>query len=119
MEDFHRGNYRQATVVAACFPDIISAISVGGEVTPSDCEWSTDRPRITNRVVDVHLIFGGVKIPTQDIHQVAEVDRPGVACGRGYLGNRGDGISPWVIDEGVLRVGENATGDISPATCVN
>src|SRR5439155_9258011 len=70
VEDFHRGNYRQATVVAACFPDIISAISVGGEVTPSDCEWSTDRPRITNRVVDVHLIFGGVKIPTQDIHQV-------------------------------------------------
>src|SRR5439155_27133339 len=103
----------------ACFPDIISAISVGGEVTPSDCERRTYRTRITNRVVDVHLIFGGVKLPTQDIHQVTEVARPGVACGRGYLGNRGDGISTWVIDEGVLLVGENTTRDITPATCDN
>src|SRR5207245_8342630 len=103
----------------ACFAYISSAISVGCEVTSSNCEWSTHRPRVADRIVDVHLIFGGVKIPTQDIHQVTEVDRSGVACGRGYLGNGVDGISRWVIDEGVLSIGENAAGDISPATCVN
>ena len=119
MEDFHRGNYGEATVVAACFPDIISAISVGCEVTPSNCEWSTHRPRATNWIVDLHLISGGVKVTTQDIHHVTEVDRPGIACGVGYVGSDGDGISPWVIDECVVRIGENATGDINATTCVD
>src|SRR6476469_2654687 len=98
---------------------MISAISVGCEVTPSSCEWSTHRPCIASRIVDLHLISGGGKIPTQDIHQVAEVDRPGVACGVGYRGNRVYGISHWVIDECVCRIGENTTGDVSAATCVN
>ncbi len=98
---------------------MISAISVGCEVTPSNCEWMTHRPCIASRIVDLNLISGGVKIPTQDIHQVAEVDRPGVACGVGYGGNRVDGISHRVIDKCVCRISESAARDISAATCVN
>ena len=98
---------------------MISAISVGCEVTPSNCEWSTHRPCVAGRIVDLHLISWGVKIPTQDIHLVTEVNRPSVARGVGYRGNRGDGISRRIIDKRVCRIGENTSGDISAATCVD
>ncbi len=119
IKDFHRSDYVQATVVAACFPDVIGTIGVGCEVTPSNCEWKTHRPRITGWIIDLHLISGGVKIPTQDIHQVAEVNRPSVACGVGYRGNRVDGISHRVIDKCVVGISQSATCDISATTCVD
>src|SRR5438874_2447782 len=119
VKDFHRSDYVQGTVVAACFPDVISTISVGCEVTPSNCEWNTHRPRITGWIEDLHLISGNVKIPTQDIHQATEVHRSGVACGVGYVRKRVNGISHRVIHKCVVRVGENPACDISAATCVD
>ena len=62
---------------------------------------------------------GVLNASTQDIHLVTEVDRPGVTCGPGYVGNRVDGISHRVIDKRVCRIGESAAGDIGAATCVD
>src|SRR5262249_47616792 len=107
------------TGITACLPDIVSAISVGCEVAPRSRERSTQRPCATNWIEDLHLISGGVKITTQHIHQVTEVDRSGIACCVGYVGIGGDGISRWVIDKCVVRIGENATGDINATSCVD
>ena len=42
-----------------------------------------------------------------------------VACGSGYVGDRGDRISHRIIDKCVVRIGENAACNISAATCVD
>src|SRR5262249_44739787 len=106
-------------VVASCFPDVIGAIRVGCEVAPSNRKGSTHRPRVADWIVDLHLICGSVKIPTQHIHLITEVHRTGVARGVGYVGNGVDGISYRIIDKCILRVSQNAASDINAATCVD
>src|SRR5204863_6763232 len=119
IKDFHRCDDGQVDVVAACFPDVIGAIRVGCEVAPSNRKGSTHRPRIADWIVDLHLISGSVKIPTQHIHLATEVHRPSVAGGVGYVRKRADGISHRIIHKCVVRIGQSAARDISAATGVD
>src|ERR1051326_8976484 len=119
IKDFHRCDDDQICVVATCFPYVIGAISVSCEVAPGNRKGRTHRPRTTDWIEDLHLISRSVKIPTQHIHLATEVHRTGVARGIRYVRERADGVSYRIIDKCVLRISQNAAGDISPTTRVD
>src|SRR5262245_13764723 len=113
MEDFHVPRSR-GRFVAACQPDVVSAVGIGWEIAPSVHEWLTRCPAIATWIVDVHLIRGiGRDSPAaHHIHLVAELKPACLSRGPWYGRDRADGIGGRVEAEGVSGVNHRATREI-------
>ena len=100
---------------------MVGAVGIGGKVAPRIREWQTNRPRISARVVDVHLVrwIGRDSATAHHIHVTVEGKPSRLARGTRYRRDGAGGVSRRVEAEGVSSVDHRASGVIRGASHVD